>query len=91
MRVQEVMERVGTAQTGRAVAYIKDALEEVNMLHETHTRVGQFDIVQDQRNYRLSNDLLKILSITCLNHLNTNDEYRQIPRLLTEPLIRDDS
>ena len=30
------MERAGTNQTGRAIAYIKDALDEINILSETH-------------------------------------------------------
>ena len=29
MKVQEVMERAGMSETGRAIAYIKDALEEI--------------------------------------------------------------
>ena len=29
MTVKEVMERIGIVETGKAVAYIKDALEEV--------------------------------------------------------------
>ena len=32
MKVQELMERVGTTETGRAIAYIKDGLEEINMI-----------------------------------------------------------
>jgi len=36
MKVQEIMERVGVTDTGRALAYIKDGLEELNMLSETH-------------------------------------------------------
>jgi len=31
MKVKELMERVGMAQTGRAIAYIKDGLDEMNM------------------------------------------------------------
>ena len=36
MKVQEVMERAGTTQSGRAIAYIKDALEEIELLFETN-------------------------------------------------------
>ena len=35
MKVLEIMERAGASDTGRAVAYIKDALEEMNMISET--------------------------------------------------------
>ena len=36
MKVKELMERVGMTETGRALAYIKDGLDEMNMLAETH-------------------------------------------------------
>ena len=36
MKVQEIMERAGVSDTGRAIAYIKDVLEELNMISEPH-------------------------------------------------------
>ena len=38
MTVQEIMERSGVGETGRAIMYIKDALEEMNLISETHTK-----------------------------------------------------
>ena len=73
MKVQELMERVGIDQTGRAIAYIKDALEEINMLSETNIKT----------------ELIKITSIRCKNHLNTKDEYRRIPRMIGDPYTED--
>jgi len=32
MKVQEIMERAGISETGRAIAYIKDGLEEMNLI-----------------------------------------------------------
>tara|TARA_R110000824_G_scaffold216240_1_gene402863 strand:+ start:1468 stop:1749 length:282 start_codon:yes stop_codon:yes gene_type:complete len=80
MKVQELMERVGITQTGKAIAYIKDGLEEMNMLAETHITTTRIDIVKDQRFYDLPNDMIKVLDIRCKNHLNSKDEYRTIPR-----------
>ena len=51
MTVNEIMERAGTNQTGRAVAYIKDALDEINMLSETHITTQRMDINENQRFY----------------------------------------
>lgn len=82
MKVQELMERVGISQTGRAIAYIKDGLEEMNMLAETHVTTARIDIVKDQRFYDLPNDMVKIMDIRCKNHLNSKDEYRSIPRAI---------
>ena len=89
MTVKELMERVGTNQTGRAVAYIKDGLEEINMLTETHTRVETFDITEDQRFYTLPNEMVKMIDIRVKNHLNSKDEYRSIPRTIYKPVVKD--
>ena len=89
MKVQEIMERVGVTDTGRAIAYIKDALEEMNIISETHFKNVRVDITQDQRFYNFPSDMIKLLDIRCKNHLNTADEYRSIPRMLGEPVRKD--
>jgi hypothetical protein len=80
MKVRELMERVGMAETGRAIAYIKDGLEEMNMLAETHVTTQRIDISKDKRFYDLPHDMIKMLDVRCKNHLNTKDEYKSIPR-----------
>jgi len=89
MKVKEIMERAGMVETGKAVAYIKDGLEEINMLTETHTRVESFDITEDQRFYTLPNEMVKMIDIRVKNHLNSKDEYRSIPRMIHQPQTKD--
>ena len=89
MTVKELMERVGMNQTGRAVAYIKDGLEEIQMLTEVHTRLERFDITAKQRFYTLPNEMVKMIDIRVKNHLNSKDEYRSIPRMIHQPAIKD--
>ena len=89
MKVQELMERAGISQTGRAIAYIKDGLEEINMLAETHVTTARIDIVKGQRFYDLPMDMIKILDIRCKNQLNADDEYRSLPRAIGKPTSKD--
>tara|TARA_R100001530_G_scaffold37017_1_gene28743 strand:- start:410 stop:691 length:282 start_codon:yes stop_codon:yes gene_type:complete len=89
MKVQEIMERAGVTDTGRAIAYIKDALEELNTISETHVTTERIDITKDQRFYSFPNDMIKVLDIRCKNHFNTLDEYRSIPRMIGEPIRKD--
>ena len=89
MKVQEVMERAGITDTGRAIAYIKDGLEELNMISETHVTKERINIVQNQRFYNFPKDMIKILDIRCKNQLNADDEYRSIPRMIGEPVRKD--
>ena len=82
MKVKELAERLGgeSIPTGRLIAYIKDGLEEINMIAETHITTQRIDIVANQRFYDLPNDFIRIIDIRCKNQLNGKDEYRSIPR-----------
>ena len=90
MIVREVMDRSGINQTGRAIAYIKDALDEINILAETHITKERIDITKDQRFYDLPKDCLKVLDIRCKHHNNEDDKYRSIPRSIYEPEVVDE-
>ena len=90
MKVKEIMERAGMTQTGRAVAYIKDALDEINISSETHVTTERIDITADQRFYDLPKDCLKVLDIRCKHHNNEDEKYRSIPRSMYEPTIVDE-
>ena len=89
MKIKEFMERVGSNQTGRILAYIKDGMEEMAMLTEVHVNSERQNITSARRFYDYPSDLIKVLDIRCKNHLNSEDEYRKIPRLLYEPKIVD--
>ncbi|QDP57635.1 MAG: hypothetical protein Unbinned3338contig1000_11 [Prokaryotic dsDNA virus sp.] len=89
MTVKELMERAGLNQTGRAIAYIKDGLEEIQMLTEVHTKVERIDLEKDKRFYTLPNEMIKMLDIRVKNHLNSRDEYRSIPRMINKPVVKD--
>ena len=65
MKVKELMERVGVNKTARAIAYLKDGLEELNIISETHVNTERIDITEDQRFYELPDDTVKVLQIRC--------------------------
>ena len=89
MKVKELMERCAVNDTGRITAYIKDGLEEINLLAETHVDTERINLEANRRFYELPNNMLKIIDIRVKNHLNSKDEYRSIPRLIYKPLIKD--
>ena len=90
MTVNELMERVGMVETGRALAYIKDGLDEMNMIAETHVNVERIDITADQRYYTIPADAIKVIDIRCKHHENTNSKYRSIPRSIHKPPTEDE-
>ena len=83
------MERAGIKETGRGLAYLKDGLEELNMLSETHVQTTRSNLQQNKRFYKFPKNMVQLKSVRIKNHLNSKDEYRQIPRLVYEPHIVD--
>ena len=90
MKLKEIMERAGITETGRAIAYLKDGIEELNVLFETHTNIERIDITKDKRFYDFPKDMVKVLDIRIKNHFNDKNEYRTIPRLMNKPVIKDE-
>ena len=89
MTVKELMERVGVTDTGKAIAYVKDALEEINSIAETHMATVKLDIVKNKRFYDIPKDAIQIKDIRCKNHRTSKNEYRTIPRSIYKPLVKD--
>ena len=89
MTVKELMQRVGMNETGRAIAYIKDGLDELNMYAETLVKTQRINIEADKRFYDLPNDVVKVMDIRCKNHGNASDEYRSVPRAINPPATED--
>ena len=85
MKVKEIMERTGFKNTGEAIAYIKDALEEISIESPTHVGTVRYDINSEQRFYDLPKNAVKILDIRCKHHNNSSSAYQSIPRSIYEP------
>jgi hypothetical protein len=90
MKVQEIMERVGARDTGRAIAYIKDALEEMGLKTHSHIDIEKQDIKNGKRYYDIPFNALMVLNIRCKNQNNSENKYEIIPRTIYEPSRGDD-
>ena len=89
MTVKEIMERAGTTATGRAIAYIKEGLDEMNFSSETHVDTDRITIESGKRFYHMPMDMVKLLDIRCKDHNNESNAYKSIPRAIYEPAIED--
>ena len=47
MNVKKIMERTGLTETGVAIAYIEDALEELNLISETHVKTTRINVDEE--------------------------------------------
>ena len=90
MTVQEIMERAGITQTGLALAYIKDALEEMNFQSETHVDTVRISLKSGKRFYDIPKIAVKVTDVRVKDHNNEDEKYRSIPRSIYEPETEDE-
>tara|TARA_Y100000296_G_C5073978_1_gene206345 strand:- start:34 stop:294 length:261 start_codon:yes stop_codon:yes gene_type:complete len=84
MTVKEIMERGGTTATGRAIAYIKDGLDEIARAIEDNIQSTTVDIVSGTREYGLPESMVKLYKISIKN---SDGDYQGIPRLTHGPNV----
>ena len=81
MTVKELMERIGVADEGFSIAYINDAVREIqNMIEDNVSREQTENIVKNKRYYNLPDGMIKLLKV--LIYDSTDDKYVQIPRTI---------
>ena len=91
MKIEEFIERVGgdSQSYGRIVEYLKDGCLELEMQNEQHVTSSIQDIEEGRRTYSFPSDMIKVLDIRVKGHLNSDDEYRSIPRMIDKPSNHD--
>jgi len=90
MKVLEIMERANTRDTNLTIAYIKDAIMEIQSNNELDTEVDKQNIVKDTRDYDLPPGLIAIKSISVLDTEDDN-KYKAIRRMSSDPLVTEDT
>ena len=82
MTIKEIMERAGTTQTGRAIAYIKDGLDKMAEAIDDNIKESKINIVKGTREYAIPEDLVRLFKVSTLN---TDGNYVKIGRLTHGP------
>ena len=78
------MERASTTQTGRALAYIKDGLDEIARCIDDNVQTTTVDIVKNTRDYSFPSTMVKLRKIFTKD---AEDNFRQIPRMTHGPYV----
>lgn len=88
MTVQEVMERVGTKQTGLALAFINDGLQEIAERTPDKVKRAFYSIEADTRFYLLPTDMIKLQGV--YRKYDSNGRYIPIS-MISDVEIQEDS
>ena len=84
------MERANTRETKLAMAFVKDAITQIQSTHEVVLKNAKQSIVEDQRDYNLPTDLVALKSVSVLD-TEDDDKYKRISRLTHEPNVTEDT
>ncbi len=90
MKVLEIMERTNSRDTSLVIAYIKDAIMQIQSSNEINTKVDKQNIVANTRDYNLPAGLIAIKTISVLD-TDDDNKYKAIRRLRSNPLVTEDT
>jgi len=90
MKILEIMERVNSRDTNLVIAFIKDAIMQIQSDNELDTEVLKKDIVKNTRDYDLPAGMISLKSISVLDTEDDN-KYKIIRRLRDEPMVTEDT
>ena len=89
MTLKELMERAGTTNQGFAIAYLKDAMREINMMIEDNVVNSRADIAKDQRYYSFPANFISLKDVMVYD--TDEAKYVKIERVLDVPNVDSDS
>ena len=90
MTILEIMERANTRDTSLSVAFIKDAITQIQSSTDIVSKVEKQDLTKNTRDYYLPTDLVSVISIS-IKDTDDDNKYNKIRRLATRPTVTEDT
>ena len=88
MNILEIMERTGVRDTNLVIAYIRDAVNQMQSSTDVEIATEKTNIVDGTRSYPVPVTMVGLLSVSILN--TNTDTYERIPRLVGDPVMESD-
>ena len=89
MTILEIMERANTRDTSLAIAFIKDAITQIQSSTDIVTKVEKQALTEGTRDYYLPTDMISLKSISILDTSDDN-KYKRIKRITSRPNVVED-
>tara|TARA_R100000656_G_scaffold17631_1_gene16470 strand:- start:70 stop:348 length:279 start_codon:yes stop_codon:yes gene_type:complete len=90
MTILEIMERANVRDTNLSIAFIKDAIAQIQSSTDIVTKVEKQNLVKNVRDYYLPSDLISVVSISILD-TDDDNKYKKIRRLSSPPTVTEDT
>ena len=90
MTILEIMERANTRDTNLSIAFIKDAITQIQSSGDIVTKTEKQALTEGTRDYYLPTDMIALESISILDTSDDN-KYKKIRRLTKRPNVVEDT
>jgi len=90
MTILEIMERANTRDTNLSIAFIKDAITQIQSSTDIVSKVSKQDLTKNTRDYYLPTDLISVISIS-IKDTDDDNKYKKIRRLTSRPNVTEDT
>ena len=90
MTILEIMERANNRDTNLSIAFIKDAITQIQSSTDIVTKVEKQALTKGTRDYYLPTDMISLKSISILDTSDDN-KYKRIKRITSRPNVVEDT
>jgi len=90
MTILEIMERANTRDTNLSIAFIKDAITNIQSSTDVVSKVAKQTLTKNTRDYYLPTDLISVIGIS-IKDTQDDNKYKAIKRLTKRPNITEDT
>ena len=90
MTILELMERANVRDTNLAIAFIKDAITQIQSTTDISTKVEKQSLIKGVNEYSLPSDMVSLLNVSILDTSDDN-KYKKIKRIVDKPNVTEDT
>ena len=90
MTILEIMERANNRDTNLSIAFIKDAITQIQSSTDIVTKVEKQALTKGTRDYYLPTDMISLKSISILD-TSADNKYKRIKRITSRPNVVEDT
>jgi len=90
MTILELMERANVRDTNLAIAFIKDAITQIQSTSDISTKNEKQSLIKGINEYSVPSDMVSLLSVSILDTTDDN-KYKKIKRMTSKPNIVEDT
>tara|TARA_R100000458_G_C8259917_1_gene235514 strand:+ start:671 stop:949 length:279 start_codon:yes stop_codon:yes gene_type:complete len=90
MTILELMERANVRDTNLSIAFIKDAITQIQSTTDISTKTEKQSLVKGVNEYSVPSDMISLISVSILD-TTADNKYKKIRRMTSKPNVVEDT